>query len=433
MTTQLPERLRDLADGAPGSLSPTGLWREGRRRHRRNLVTASAIAACLVVGGAVTGIGSWRSTQPGPSAPPATGPMTIPDRLFNPSPWLPTTRAPGRLVAVLSSTRDHFPFGSDRNALAGVAAGSQTYRFLELPGQSPDASDVYLSPDGRHLAYWVNGSPTGSANLGGRSLTGFAVVDLTNGVVERHVVPSVHGLAPTGLSWVDPDRVVLATDHFTSSEPTSYAGRTKAYLFTVGDDVATVLRHGSALDIPVTSTGGYAAMVGNRRLRSYDAHTDVPRPDITLSAPVRSVGYDARLGLVAGTRGYIDASGRVSGRLVVGHVTNGRVRLHTVPGGLRYDRALTWVDRSHVATLRQTRNGLVYDVVDVRTGSRRQLTSKPWYGFQVARDALRGATTVPGIAPPRPWNPRWIALGGLLTIACLGVAAALARRRRGRH
>jgi hypothetical protein len=357
--------------------------------------------------------------------------MPIPDRLFNPSPWLPATSAPGRLVALLSSTRDHFPFGSDRNALVGVAAGSQTYRFLDLPGQSPDASDAYLSPDGRHVAYWVSGAPTGSANLGARSLSGFAVLDLTSSVVERHVVPSVHGLAPQSLAWVDPDTVVLVTDHLTSREPSSYAGRTKAYVFTVGHDGRSVLRHGDALDIPVASTGGYAAMAGSRRLRPYDARTDAPSPEITLSAPLKSVGYDARLGLVAGTRGYVDASVPASGRLMVGHVRKGRVHLHVVPGGRRYDQALTWVDRRHVATLRQTRQGMVYDLVDVRTGSRRQLTSKPWYAFEVARDALRHARTVPGIAPPRPWNPRWIALGGLLAVACLGAVAVLGRRRHG--
>jgi hypothetical protein len=437
MTTQLPERLRDLAGEAPRALSPTGLWREGRRRHRRQVVTASALAVCLVVGGAVIGIGSWRSTRPGPAAPPVsrTGAISIPDRLFNPSPWLPATRTPGRLVAFLSSTRDHFPFGSDRSALVGVTAGSQAYRFLELPGQSPDATSAYLSPDGRHLAYWVNGAPTGSAALGDRSVSGFAVLDLTSGVVERHLVASVHGLAPTSLRWVDADRVVLTTDHFTSREPTSYAGRTRAYLCTLGEDAMTVLRHGNALDIPVTSTGGYAAMVGNRRLRSYDARTFDPRPDVTLSAPLKSVGYDVRHGLVAGTEGYAEASGRAAGRLMVGRVTDGRVRLHVVPGGRRYDQALTWVDQSHVATMRQTRSGLVYDVVDVRTGSRRQLTSKPWYGFELAQNALRRATTVPGIAPPRPWNPRWIALGGLLTIAgllgLLGAAGAARRRRVG--
>jgi hypothetical protein len=245
-------------------------------------------------------------------------------------------------------------------------------------------------------------------------------------------VPSVHGLAPTALTWVDSDTVVLATDHFTSSEPTSYAGRTTTYLFRVGDQRATVLGHGNVLDIPVTSTGGYAAMVGNRLLRTYDPHTGDPRPDIALSVPLKSVGYDARLHLVAGTEGYAGSSGRAAGRLVVGRVVEGRARLHVVPGGLRYDQALTWVGRSHIATMRQTRNGLVYDVVDVRTGSRRQLTSKPWYGFQVARDALRDATTVPGVAPPRPWNPRWIALGALLAAACVAGLAVVAGRRRGR-
>src|SRR5690242_19712863 len=150
MTTQLPERLRDLAEEAPDALTAGDLWRSGRRRHRRRLVTAGAVVGAVVALTVGAGYGDWHSTRPEPTAPPATrsGPMQIPDRLFNPSPWTPATRTPGRLVALLGATRDHFPFGSDRNALVGVAAGSQTYRFLDHPGRSPDATDAYLSPDG---------------------------------------------------------------------------------------------------------------------------------------------------------------------------------------------------------------------------------------------------------------------------------------------
>ncbi|MBO0846283.1 MAG: hypothetical protein J2P22_12800 [Nocardioides sp.] len=108
------------------------------------------------------------------------------------------------------------------------------------------------------------------------------------------------------------------------------------------------------------------------------------------------------------------------------------MHLTSVPGGRAYDEALAWVDRTHVATMRQSRTGLVYDVVDVRTGVRRQLTSKPCCSFTLAADALRTARTVPGIAPPSPWNPRWVSLVVLIAVAGIAGAVLVARRLRGR-
>jgi hypothetical protein len=54
MTTQPSERLRKLADRAPGPLSPAGLWQEGRRGHRSRVVTV----ACAAAGAEVTDAGA---------------------------------------------------------------------------------------------------------------------------------------------------------------------------------------------------------------------------------------------------------------------------------------------------------------------------------------------------------------------------------------
>lgn len=75
-----------------------------------------------------------------------------------------------------------------------------------------------------------------------------------------------------------------------------------------------VLPHSSVLDIPVTSVGGYAGMVGNRQLRSYDARTDQQRPDLTLSRSVKSVAYDEGLGTVAAIAGNDHRSDPPQGR-----------------------------------------------------------------------------------------------------------------------
>src|SRR6478735_1795048 len=197
MTTQLPERLHALADDAPTALSAGDLWRVGTRRHRRRVVTSLTLAGCLVVAAALLGIGDWQSRRPEPAGPPPNvGPMAIPQRFFYPSPWLPSTSSPGRLIALFGATRDYFPFGSDLDARGGVSAGSQTYSFLDLPGMAPDY-DVELSPDGLHVAYFVDGQPRGDARLGDRSIVGVAILDVTTGEVKRHVVATEHGLFPT--------------------------------------------------------------------------------------------------------------------------------------------------------------------------------------------------------------------------------------------
>jgi hypothetical protein len=447
VTTQLTDRLRDLADEAPAPLAVAGMWQEGRRRHRRSVARAVAVVGCLVASTAAVGIGGWRSTQPDPSAPPATrsGPMQIPDELFNPSPWTPSTRTPGRLVAVFGATRDHFPFGSDRTAVVGVAAGSQTYRFLDLPGQDPDATDVQLSPDGRHLAYWV---PRRSGEQG---RSAFAVLDLVTGTVERHVIVPNHaqyGLDVQSFTWTDSDSLALVGQRFSSRGPNSESGRSRTYLFALGDPSGYVVLGGRAeglpradvVNIPVTTQpqqvcaptcpGLYAEMVGNRRLRVFTPSENSSASDVRLSAPVKSLVYDARRHLVAATEGNIDTDPPAAGPLMVGRVHDGRVRFTSVPGGRSYYQVVAWVDSSHVATYRLTRDGIVYDVVDVRTGERRQLTSKPWYSYTVARDALQHATTVPGIAPPRPWNPRWMAGGALALVVAGGLVVLLWKRRR---
>ena len=443
MTTQLTDRLRDLAEEAPGPLAAGPMWRDGRRRHRRRVAGAVVVIGCLVAATVGVGIGSGRRVQPAPAAPPATGTgtMAIPAQLYNPSPWVSTTRAPGRLVALTSRSRDHFPWGSDRSVPVGVAAGSQTYRFLDLPGQAPDATDVELSPDGLHIAYWIApaaGSPP--TNPGG--LAGFAILDVVTGKVETYEVRTRFGLAVQSLTWVDSDTLALVAGHFNSVRAMDFSGRDRTYFFTVGNPAGYVsLAPADVRAIPVTTwpaqgcaptcPGTYAAMLGGGHLMHVESSDGDPSShhDIRLSDPVLTAAYDPRRNIVAGTRGREDGDGPLPAPLMYGRVVGDRVRLHDVPGARRYEQVFTWVDATHVTTSRLTRDGVVYDVVDVRTGARTQLSTKPWYAFAIARDALAHPTTVRGIPPATPWNPRLTVLGGLLlVVACAGGVVLVARR-----
>jgi hypothetical protein len=213
------------------------------------------VIGCLVAATAAVGVGGWRSIPPDPAAPPATttGAMEIPAQLFNPSPWTPTTRAPGRLIALSSASRDHFPFGSDRSVTVGVAAGSQTYRFLDLPGQSPDATDSQLSPDGLHIAYWI-APVAGSAPMNPGALAGFAVLDLVTGNVEKYEVRTRFGLAVQSLRWLDADTLALVAGHFKSVRAMDFSARDRTYFFTLGNPSGYVaLAPADVRNIPVTT------------------------------------------------------------------------------------------------------------------------------------------------------------------------------------
>ncbi len=440
MTTQLPERLRALAGEAPAALSAGDLWAAGRRRHRRRVVTSLTLAGCLVVAAALLGLGDWQSRRPEPAGPPPNvGPMAIPQRFFYPSPWLPSTSSPGRLVALFGATRDHFPFGSDLDARGGVSAGSQAYHFLDLPGMAPDY-DVELSPDGRHVAYFVDGQPRGDARLGDRSIVGVAILDVTTGEVERHVVATEHGLFPSMLSWADDRTVALASDHLTSAAVESYSGRTVVRLFTLGRSEPVVLPHSNVLPVPVVTTTGYSGSVHPRVLRSYDV-TGRVKGDVLMSTSLVNAAYDAASGRLAGIRGDPTQGGSGPGRLMVGRAADGRARLSVVPGGHRFYAVLGWSDAHHVVTDQGRPTSRVLLNVDVRTGAERRLTwtgyqtpGSHWYGVTLASGALHHPATVTAIEPPQPWNPRWVAaVATALLLLGSGCVVLVLRSRRARR
>jgi hypothetical protein len=109
-----------------------------------------------------------------------------------------------------------------------------------------------------------------------------------------------------------------------------------------------------------------------------------------------------------------------------------------VAGGRRYLSVLAWADADHVVVEQLLRTGERFWVVDVQTGARTaltgtgyQATGSSWFAVSLAADALRHPTTVPAIAPPRPWNPRWVAgsVGAVLLAATVGLVLWWRRAR----
>ncbi|HEX3931544.1 MAG TPA: hypothetical protein VHW64_12630 [Nocardioides sp.] len=126
-----------------------------------------------------------------------------PDEFFDPSRWLPAFAwPPGPLVALVPAR--HASLRHTTPGLVGVTAASGQYVFLDLPANAVTTSGAdelappALSPDGRHLAFWTTGRPSGTPNahLVGATITGVAVCDTTTGAVVSSPLQTVHGLDP---------------------------------------------------------------------------------------------------------------------------------------------------------------------------------------------------------------------------------------------
>ena len=195
MTTDLRDRLHDLADNAPrGGLSAPDVWHHGvrRQRLRRGATVGAAAAVVALVAGLATML---PTTTP---VPPAEAPATlgIPRVVVAPDPWAEPTATPGPL-AVVAATARRTPDGlvgtREPMTLFGVSAVDGTSRFLDLPVAAEDLGSGWLalSPDGTRLA------TTAFQRVGGGrpAFAGWDVRDLTTGGVTRLRVPGQQTLA----------------------------------------------------------------------------------------------------------------------------------------------------------------------------------------------------------------------------------------------
>jgi hypothetical protein len=158
MATDLRDRLGDLASHAPPGSPPADLWQRGVRRRRLARAGMAAMVVALV---ALLGVGgwSWRDhARVEPVAP--QGAPHLPDRFYDPSPWLPSfDDPPGPLVAVGMARRKSLLHSW--TDLYGVTASGGRYGFLgvsglaDLAGAGATAPPVLYRTGGRSLS----GSP----------------------------------------------------------------------------------------------------------------------------------------------------------------------------------------------------------------------------------------------------------------------------------
>ncbi|WP_370247585.1 hypothetical protein [Nocardioides sp.] len=195
-------RLAESARPAPGP--PGGdLWRAGVRRARRRRAAWGAVGAAVVLGATAVLV-----PQAAPDVDPAGdgAPPAVP-RLVWPGTTAMSSAGPDDPPGILAVVAG-YGYDLDDTVMV-VSAETGEYRDLELPGR---VGLPRLAPDGRHLAFWVLGSPAGTPYPeDGREQppVGVDVMDAVTGEIQRYRPPTEHGITTDQLRWGDDDTLLL--------------------------------------------------------------------------------------------------------------------------------------------------------------------------------------------------------------------------------
>lgn len=444
----LQQALRGLdraADDTVGGIVPPpagDLWRRGERWQRRRRRGTAAVAALgVVVLAALSLVTVQRATPPEPAVSPGSAP-TLPDRVYDVSPWLPVAMPGEPVVAAQHTVRATWT--GDAPAIA-VLTGSGRYLHLDAPDLSePSNGEVALAPDGRHLAYWATGTPSGSPQTSNGQIvpvTGVVVVDLVTGTMRRHDFATAHGISPDGLLWADDDTLLgghsqaLTGDDGSPMRQGAYRSDPSWTWDVLGEAGPTDLT-GVAID-SFSEAGGDRLLTG-RWLRDLTTGgvRKLPWWRTTGSVGVSGANAYLRSDGVLAQLGGTGSSDAVPNRVTVADLTVGRVDLRGVPDSADTWQVLGWRDDDHLLVARERGTDLVaqaFDLVavDTATGEREvvvrggsQMLSWAW-----ATDLL-GAPVVPGVEPASPADPRVVA-GAAGTVVVLTLGGLVLWRRRG--
>lgn len=447
----LQERMADLADDVVDVVPPGDLWAAERHRMvvvRRSTLLVAAVTLALV--GLLLG-GAWRAAQPPPPAAPR-GEVGLPDRLFTPSPWLPTAQGGelGRLVALVSAEQGTWWRG--RPGVVGVSALTGEYAFLDLPNMADEP--VALAPDGRHVAFWTVGTPSGSPTVDPSGpITGLSVYDAATGAVQHVEVPTEHGLeVGEGMFFADANTLVISLGQILGGvgDPDMHQSSSRSMptlVWRLGAAAPTPEEWDQRVDamVPFVAARDGVVWADGRLVRAgtppaVRAARIGPGLVASHQTPVVALGPDARRIARVGGAGL---SGRSPNRVTVWSVREGSdaccTRGVVVPGSRGTFGVVSWLDDEHLAVMQGPLTDGGYQVtlnsLDRATGEAALLVeldgppSGDLLAWQFAADLLT-APSVTGQKPPEPWDPRLVAAG----VGCLLVAAVVAlwrvRRRR---
>ncbi|MCW2792294.1 MAG: hypothetical protein JWO76_1392, partial [Nocardioides sp.] len=409
--------------------------------------TLAIVGAAVLALGVLAGTTWQRSSVDGPQ--PAGGRSGLPDRIWSPSPWLEGTDDAGplgQLAALVSGERGSWTGKS--YGLAGISATTGEYRFLDLPDGEAERAGTALSPDGRHVAYWLTGTTTGSPNSDRGPVVGLGVYDTATGEVRRAKIPTEHGLDPYLLLWADADRVVFSAGQYVGGDADSLMDQSSSRLgrvlvWDLADEAPVALAGlgNGYIEVFSAGAGRIAVAAEHRRYRVIDLGDRSRDRRLELSEEVWgslvvSPGGDR----VAGVRSARREAGvdGVPNGLLAGSPPARRgagvqpVQLARVPTSGRTFEVLSWIDEDHVAVERAVGDcclGRAVFLDTVSTGASQQLVRFPDpRDIEVATDLL-GAPTLPGVEPPRPLDPRVVGGLGTGTVVLALSALVLWRRR----
>lgn len=454
--TDLEERLARLADGEVVATVPSAddVWVRGRRWQRRRRGVAGMTALCVVVLAAGFLNALLPLVDPGVRDPgPASGNVatTVPDRLFEPSPWLGTL-GPTPLVALRWADRGEW--WRPGRALVGVSAETGAYGFLDLPDLAHD--EVGLSPDGERLAYWFAGDPNGDPQTAGgqfRPAVGLAVRDLGTGRERRHAVETEHGIDGTSLFWLDDDTLVLeygqhlVGDSAPVSEQGGIASGGALWWSLGGDEPSPVpwpwphevpdASFWSARDGKVLGPGrGGLVLLDPRGGRGVRVNGDGGAGISVANATPLVLGPQGRVAVLGSRRSQQTPNRVWTSRLAPDGDSLELTRRTAIPGPEEKTLGMFgWRDGAVLTLTRLSTDGDDPDeagvvAVDPATGDERVLVRADDPSWQFARGLLETAETTRGRRPPDPADPRVTAAlwaGGLVVV----LGAFLGWRRRG--
>ena len=458
MSSDLRDRLADLAEQTAPAASPTDLWDRGVRRRRLAHAGSAALVAVLVLLLGAGGL-AWNSERRvEPAAP--HGRATLPDRFYAPSPWLKTfDGAPGPLVAIIPA--EHSSLLRSHEGVVGVTAEGNTYGFLDLPSSAIARSDMTgglaLSPGGTRVAFWVTGSTSGAPNTdmeAGVTVVGLGTYDTVTGKTRVHPVPSAHGIQPSLLIWTDDSTLVfgygrILDDGSGGGSRSRYAGTA---VWDADEARPVMLPPATVPPYPDAGSSDAARGVLLTPGPGSDWLTVDPRvPDSVRRFPLEGSACGPVLsGDLRRVAGVESESQGDYGWLSVARIpataspsaASGRFRQS--PAGRQWWSTVAWTPDGRVVALRRlpdvgpTTTGEVMaelDRVDPRTGSYTKLASVE-RGANVANGFnsllatwYLGAPVAHASPPPTRWNPRWFLLLG----AGFAAAGLLLWRRHGRR
>ncbi|HEX6246733.1 MAG TPA: hypothetical protein VFZ64_02570 [Nocardioidaceae bacterium] len=445
MSSDLQERLAELADEAPRSLAVAGdgLWRAGvrRRRQRRTRAVVATTVATAALAGGLSLLGPHEPRTPVPAEVPVSE-LHIPRTLHAPDPWAEGTDEagpPGPLAAISLAWRDT-PEGLTGTTRTmdpfGVSAVDGSTVFLDLSSARDDDGTtllgpgaITLSPDGRKVAYVRHQA---NADRTSARVIGWDVYDTETGAVTELRVPGteeIRGSETSEIRFTGDSRYLM-----TSYSPSGRNGFRQHALFVWDVESGTSLMAEEPgyywLPNPGSAATGVVWSRGQRiyRLDPSSNQTEVLRlPHDVVEA---SFGADDALAYI----GHRPTRPNEFARwwLYAGDGPDGsrRIPLDIDPGlilGWKNTHEVVVSDHRQTVRLVDVRTG-EYDAMMLRWRSAGRLMT-PRYAADLWRNPL-----VDGVAPADLPDPRWWRRPTTWAVAAVGTLAGLVwwRRRRGR-